>query len=190
MGFNENHRKVVEVIARQIANAINRAIEFDVTNRRDAVTGLPSLAQLERLSVPQLDGHDVLSTSILVVIEVGSLSEINRSFGRAAGDEVLRHVSRRTKAGLRVSDILFRTKGDQFVAVLSETDLMTAESVADAIRSSIQNHPPTIGGSSIPVKTLVHLLKPPKDGRTLGEILLAAPDQVTDVRRTIQSLIH
>ena len=40
--FNEDHRRVIEVVARQIANIFKRAAEFDSTTKRDALTGLPN----------------------------------------------------------------------------------------------------------------------------------------------------
>jgi GAF domain-containing protein len=46
-GFNDNHRRIIEAVARSIAHTLKRAGEFDTHDRRDALTGLPSLSQLE-----------------------------------------------------------------------------------------------------------------------------------------------
>ncbi|HEY7287366.1 MAG TPA: sensor domain-containing diguanylate cyclase, partial [Vicinamibacterales bacterium] len=189
-GFSDDHRRVVEAVARQIANTIEGAIEFDVSNRRDELTGLPSSTQLERLLIPRLEDADRMSASALVVIEIRSFSEINISYGASAGDEVLRHVARRIKAGLRIADILFRTRGIQFVAFLSETDLKTAETVADRIRWSIETYPPSINGSEIPIKLAIDSFRSPNDVRSLRELLNSAREHMADTRGSAQSLIH
>jgi hypothetical protein len=41
-GFNEDHKRIIEAIARQIAHTLQSAADFDGMSRRDALTGLPS----------------------------------------------------------------------------------------------------------------------------------------------------
>jgi len=48
-GFNDDHRRIIEVVGRQIAHTLERAVEFDKMSRRDSLTGLPHLEQLETL---------------------------------------------------------------------------------------------------------------------------------------------
>ena len=48
-GFNDDHRRIIEVVAGQIAHTFSRAIEFENSSRRDSVTGLPHLEQLATL---------------------------------------------------------------------------------------------------------------------------------------------
>jgi diguanylate cyclase (GGDEF)-like protein len=190
-GFNDDHRRIAEAVARQIANTFERAIEFDASSRRDEVTGLPSLSQLERVLVPKADGGgDGSSACALLVIEISSFTEINMTYGRPGGDEVLRHVARRSRAGLRVADILFRTSGNQFVAFLGDADTKTADSVADGIRSSIQNQAPIVNGAAIPIQVIVTPLWSPKGATSLRELLAVARNQVQERPRSPQSLIH
>src|SRR4051812_16864859 len=47
-GFNDDHRRAIEALARQVAHIVKHATEFDSTSRRDALTGLPNLQQLEQ----------------------------------------------------------------------------------------------------------------------------------------------
>src|SRR4051794_40197591 len=46
--FNEDHRRVIEAVARQIGHTFKSAAEFDGTARHDELTGLPKLRQLEQ----------------------------------------------------------------------------------------------------------------------------------------------
>lgn len=45
-GFTEDHRRIIEIIAQHVAHAFRRAVEFDGSSRRDAVSGLPYLSNL------------------------------------------------------------------------------------------------------------------------------------------------
>jgi diguanylate cyclase (GGDEF)-like protein len=175
-GFNEDHRRIIEVVARQIAHTFARAIEFDSSSRRDSLTGLPHVEQLEKLihSATETDSVEN-SRHALLFIDVSDLKEINVEHGRAAGDEVLRHVVRHARAGLRVADILFRHTGDDFVAFLSVTDGDTAELVAERIRNRISQHPVGLGsGESLKVQAIVTAVSSPRDGLSLKDLLSVA----------------
>jgi putative methionine-R-sulfoxide reductase with GAF domain len=109
-GFTEDHRRIVEVVARQIGHTFKSAAEFDNSARRDPMTGLPNLVQLEHLV--DSAGMGTVTRASLLLIDVVGLKEINALHGRPTGDDVLRHVVRQTRAGLRVADILFRYGSD------------------------------------------------------------------------------
>ena len=66
---------------------------------------------------------------------------INDRFGHDAGDDVLREFCARSQAHLRESDWLARSGGEEFIAVLPETDLVGAEVVAERIRASLAAQP-------------------------------------------------
>ena len=53
----------------------------------------------------------------LLFVDVADFRHFNSLHGHQAGDEVLKHVVRFSRAGLRVADILFRYGGDEFVAL-------------------------------------------------------------------------
>ncbi|PYR63107.1 MAG: hypothetical protein DMF91_04485, partial [Acidobacteria bacterium] len=138
-GFTEDHRRIVEVVARQIGHTFKSAAEFDNAARRDPMTGLPNLVQLEHLV--DSAGMGTVTRASLLLIDVVGLKEINTLHGRSTGDDVLRHVVRQTRAGLRVADILFRYGSNEFVALLNDTDPDTAIVVASRIRDSIRDQP-------------------------------------------------
>jgi diguanylate cyclase (GGDEF)-like protein len=168
--FNDDHCRIIEVVARQIAHTFARAIEFDSSSRRDSLTGLPHVEQLEKLVQSATENE-----SALLFIDVADLKDVNVVHGRAAGDEVLMHVVRHARAGLRVADILFRHTGDDFIAFLSATDGDTAEVVAERIRNRISQHPVVLGsGASLIVEASVTAVSSPRDGVSLKDLLSVA----------------
>src|SRR5207245_8478612 len=48
-GFTEDHQRVLEAVAKQIGHTFKGAAEFDNSARRDPLTGLPALKQVEQV---------------------------------------------------------------------------------------------------------------------------------------------
>ena len=172
-GFSEGHCRVIEMVAREIARTFKRAFEFENSIKRDAVTGLPSLKQLEQFINSTGIGqapHDAQFT--LLFIDIIGLKQINTDHGRHVGDEVLRHVAKHTTAGLRVADILFRYGSDEFIALLNDTSAETGSAAAQRIRANIHSNPLTpTSGHSLDVGVLVTAVSAPADGESLVALI-------------------
>jgi len=176
--FNDDHRRVIEVVARQIAHTFRRAVEFDESPRRDQLTGLPSEKQLESFVQSSLDDSNSNEFALLL-IDIDDLKGINLAYGRTAGDDVIRHVVQQTRHGLRMADILFRSSSDELVAYLNATDRETAHVVAVRIRDRISREPLLLRpGSTLVVQATVTAVHAPHDGRSLDELLAAARRRV------------
>jgi diguanylate cyclase (GGDEF)-like protein len=171
-GFTEDHRRIVEVVARQIGHTFKSAVEFDNAGRRDALTGLPNFKQLEDILDPDRTGN--IGHASLVLIDVRGLKHVNLTHGRSAADEVIRHIVHQARAGLRVADILFRSASDQLIALLSDADRDTAAAVANRIRRSISEKPIVVNGSVIEIEVSVYCISAPTDRRSLVELVTAA----------------
>jgi diguanylate cyclase (GGDEF)-like protein len=110
-----------------------------------------------------------------MLIDVIGLKQINAVHGRTVGDDVLRHVVRQTRAGLRVADILFRYGSDEFVALLNDTDQETAAMVASRIRTNIRDLPFLLqDGTAITIEATVTSVCSPNDGRSLRDLMATA----------------
>jgi diguanylate cyclase (GGDEF)-like protein len=70
----------------------------------------------------------------LVVADIDHFTHINDTFGRGAGDDVLREVARRVRA---TGGMAYRVGGDTFAVVLTGEDTRRAFAVAERIRGSI-----------------------------------------------------
>jgi diguanylate cyclase (GGDEF)-like protein len=191
-GFNEDHRRVIEVVARQISHMLKCAAECEHTTRLDSITGLPNLHQLAQLlQSTGSDGLTVASELTLVFIDVIGLKDINAQHGRQAGDDVLRHVVRHTRTGLRASDVLFRYGSDQFVALLNHTSLSAAKVVAERIHENIrENVLPLESGSSLTIQTIVTCVSAPRDGGSFRELMAVAQSRIASQQDHSQTQVH
>jgi diguanylate cyclase (GGDEF)-like protein len=186
--FSEDHRKILETVARKISNTFKRAAEFDAVGRRDPVTGLPNHRQLEQLAESARDRFPLTdATMTLMLIDVPGLSRINHELGRGVGDDVLRHVVKHARSNLRVADILFRYGSDELVALLDATDLNFAQVIADRIRHSVRKEPLMIGSERLDVDVAVACVCAPRDGDSVRDLMRSAKTQSDSNRGSQQS---
>jgi len=185
--FTEDHRRIVDGIATQIAHTFRRSIEFDSKVRVDALTGLPDLNQLEQLVQGANDGH---SPYALLFIDVIDLNSINQQHGRQIGDEVLCHVAQSVRSTLRVADILFRHNSDEFIAFLSGTEIETAKTVSQRMTEALAGSRVLLSnGEELNVAVTVCVAASDRNGRSLAELIAAAKGMSSNPQSAI-SRIH
>jgi diguanylate cyclase (GGDEF)-like protein len=71
------------------------------------------------------------------IVDIDNFKAVNDRYGHGHGDAVLRHVARQGQSVLRCSDLFGRYGGDEFVAVLPDTDLLTAAAIAERLRLAV-----------------------------------------------------
>jgi diguanylate cyclase (GGDEF)-like protein len=76
----------------------------------------------------------------LLMIDVDHFKEFNDHYGHQAGDGCLKQVARTLLSALhRPADILARYGGEEFIALLPNTHLQGAQTVAEALRGAVQS---------------------------------------------------
>jgi diguanylate cyclase (GGDEF)-like protein len=78
-------------------------------------------------------------TTSLLQMDLDFFKKINDQYGHTAGDRFLVAVAEAMKSAVREIDCLARTGGEEFVALLVETDQKGAEAVAERIRGKIES---------------------------------------------------
>lgn len=106
---------------------------------RDALTGLdlPRALQ-EELTRIRLQAVQDRANASLILVNVDEFSEVNRIFGYAFGDEVLRQLAARIRGRLAGRGSLCRWRGDQFAVLLADADEAAARDVAEEVRGLAQ----------------------------------------------------
>ncbi|MFP4330615.1 MAG: diguanylate cyclase [Spirochaetaceae bacterium] len=75
----------------------------------------------------------------LLMLDIDHFKGINDRFGHTAGDAVLTGFAETIKRRLRPTDIFGRWGGEEFLIILSETDLKGAYTLAERVRESIED---------------------------------------------------
>jgi diguanylate cyclase (GGDEF)-like protein len=114
-----------------------------LSNRRHATTMFQhEAARARRYGVP-------LS---VMAIDVDHLKPVNDQYGHLAGDALLKHLAQVLKLRLRSTDIIARFGGDEFLALLPETDAPSTLQLAVELRQVLYDHPARYGELDLPVQ--------------------------------------
>jgi diguanylate cyclase (GGDEF)-like protein len=85
----------------------------------------------------------------VIMIDLDHFKRVNDTFGHQAGDLVLTEVAALLKGHIRESDIACRYGGEEFVLVLPDTTLESAQRRAVAIRSAFKRLEPRYHGRNL-----------------------------------------
>lgn len=75
----------------------------------------------------------------LLVFDIDHFKAFNDTYGHLTGDQVLRLVAQVLKANIRGRDMSARFGGEEFVAILPETELSGGLNVGETIRAAVQS---------------------------------------------------
>jgi len=112
---------------------------------RDPMTDLLNRRGLSDALVQYFNGRNA-KPAYLLVLDVDHFKHINDTYGHQAGDEVICRVAALLRAGVRRGDLTGRIGGEEFVAVLLESEVADVMVLAERLRASIEGHPIHVTG--------------------------------------------
>ncbi len=72
------------------------------------------------------------------MLDIDYFKEVNDTLGHHAGDELLKQIQKRISENIRITDLLARFGGEEFVIVMPDTNISNAYNIAERIRTVIQ----------------------------------------------------
>lgn len=119
--------------------ALRRAHEqLRIQATTDALTGLANRRLFEELLAARLEEAARYGRPLAVLLlDLDGFKKVNDTYGHAAGDAVLVAVAGALRRGLRRSDLPARLAGDEFVALLPETDGRRALALAERVCAEV-----------------------------------------------------
>jgi diguanylate cyclase (GGDEF)-like protein len=108
----------------------------------------------------------------LVMLDLDDLKTINDRYGHVAGDQVLRAVADVVRNGVRKIDVAARYGGDEFVALLPETDPTGGWVLAEKIRLTVAEQ--GVAGVEPTPTVSIGVVSYPADGRSADALLVSA----------------
>ena len=142
----------------------------------DNLTGLPNRRLLMNFinQTITLVGRRALYAAVLF-IDLDRFKLINDTLGHAAGDELLKEVAERLKKCVRLSDIVGRLGGDEFIALLPDIEQFEDVIIICKRIYSIFEIPVKLGDHEVSVMTSIGISIYPTDGDD-GDTLLRKAD--------------
>lgn len=109
----------------------------------------------------------------LLFLDLDDFKSVNDRHGHKAGDAVLMAVAARAQAAVRQNDTVARWGGDEFIVLLENISADMLETIAQRLRSSIQE-PVDYQGCALRVGVSIGLALYPDAGQDLDQLLHAA----------------
>ncbi len=78
---------------------------------------------------------------LLLIADIDNFKGVNDVYGHVAGDEILKQISSLLLLNIRITDLIARFGGEEFVMVLPNTEIKDGLNIADRIRSSVEKTP-------------------------------------------------
>jgi GAF domain-containing protein len=164
--FTENHRRIAEIIARQVAPSLRNALHTNAT--RGHTRSLPAHSRTVHDLAFAQTGH--LSIAVIELAGARRADVLEQAVPRIA-DTV--------RAGLRAADVLFRNENDEFVALLGGTSSDAAAQVVQRIAERLQEQ--NFGDEHFVIA--VGTASTPRDGVTIDSLIEAAKARRQPLRR-------
>ena len=114
---------VALIIVIYIINRVSftkESIELQNKAETDLLTELLNKISTENKIREYLEGEGRDKTSMMCVLDIDNFKKINDTMGHAFGDEVLATLGKRIRTEFRVTDIIGRTGGDEFIIFLKD----------------------------------------------------------------------
>lgn len=141
--FNDNSRQKAE---------LEKMRDLSQMAFIDPLTEVANRRYLERKLADLLDQHRKHGTPFaLLMVDLDHFKQINDVYGHNAGDAVLLTVARSLSGCLRVSDIVGRWGGDEFVALLPGMTESRLPKKAETCRAVIAHSAVPVGDARVPV---------------------------------------
>jgi len=123
----------------KLSDSIRSQQEYKRNATLDELTGLHNRRWMQDLATRQIKRcrHDHVPLS-LMVIDIDHFKSVNDTYGHLVGDQVIRAVAWTLMNNLRPTDLLARFGGEEFVAVLPDTDLVRAGAAALGMCRAVQ----------------------------------------------------
>lgn len=134
------------VVAIGLENAVNHE-RLKHIGLIDALTGVHNRRYFDRRLIEEVERVQRTGQPLACLFfDVDHFKRVNDTYGHQVGDRVLQEVASRIKAQLRLSDALGRYGGEEFSALLVQTNPEQAMDIAERIRVAIAAEPFRLGG--------------------------------------------
>ena len=177
--YEEEHMRLLETVSRIASDAIWMSLQHAESETRaltDPMTSLPNARSLQ-IHFEKEAGRASRNSGTfqLLMLDLDGFKAINDTFGHKVGDALLREVSKVMRGQLRDYDFLARYAGDEFVAIVPETDSEGIQELCERMAKAVSDFALPVGEDQFArVGVSLGAACYPHQGETLDQIVIAA----------------
>jgi two-component system cell cycle response regulator len=113
----------------------------------------------------------------LLMVDIDHFKAVNDRHGHPAGDQVLREVARLLQEGVRTVDTVGRYGGEEFAAILPQTEIADARQLAERLRRAVEAHAVKVPAGEIRVTVSIGVARYPSANVASPDDLIREADQ-------------
>ena len=139
--LRDDHKKPVGIVgvSREVTQRRRQAEELQKLAVTDPLTGVFNRRHfMEELQREMSRSNRYASPVSLVMFDVDHFKEVNDRFGHEAGDRVLRELAEMIRQRIRSTDLLARWGGEEFLILLSNTQVRPATKLVEDLLNLLQ----------------------------------------------------
>lgn len=177
--YGEEHIRLLETISHIAADAIGKSLKHDEATTHamtDPMTGLPNARSLQIQFEKEVARASRGGSSFqLLMLDLDGFKAVNDSYGHKVGDEMLTEIGKVIREQLRDYDFLARYGGDEFVALIPETNPEDVLDLCDRIEKAVRAFAlPVENGKHTSVGVSLGASGYPQHGETFDQMIVAA----------------
>jgi diguanylate cyclase (GGDEF)-like protein len=132
-------RLVLYVIVLALLDVLyRRQIQNDAEARTDHKTGVANARAFQTFAEAEIGRSRRNGSPLsLLYLDIDDFKNVNDRFGHTSGDRMLAAVSHVMRTSVRVNDVVARVGGDEFVALMPETNRFAAAAGARRVRTEL-----------------------------------------------------
>jgi two-component system cell cycle response regulator len=142
MAIDAHTLQLLSTLGNQIGIAVNNARLYEEARNfslHDPLTGLANRRLLNIQLEKSIDAAKRYGEKLSVImLDIDHFKKYNDEHGHVEGDRMLVRIGEILLEEMRSSDYVFRYGGEEFFAILTQTDLSTACEVAERLRKSVE----------------------------------------------------
>lgn len=113
---------------------------LEIESKTDPLTSLYNRRyMLKRINQEILISQSTKKVFSIIIADIDFYKSVNDTYGHDLGDYVLKYISNLLKSNLREIDCLSRWGGDEFLILLTETELPLAQKNMERLRKKVEN---------------------------------------------------
>jgi diguanylate cyclase (GGDEF)-like protein len=153
--FAEQEMEHLENLMGQLIYPLRNAVWYQralQAAKIDALTGANNRAAMNEALDREVNmSHRHNSALSVLIFDLDHFKQINDNYGHMIGDDVLRECVKCTNQALRITDMLFRFGGEEFMVILPGVNATSAALAAERLRGIIEKHVFTSRQGAVPV---------------------------------------
>jgi diguanylate cyclase (GGDEF)-like protein/putative nucleotidyltransferase with HDIG domain len=176
--YADEHIRLLDTVSLIATDAIVRSqqlAEAESHALTDPMTGLPNSRGLQHQFEKEAKraGRSGLTFQVLV-LDLDGFKAVNDTHGHKVGDTMLREVAQVMKDQFRDYDFLARYGGDEFVAIVPDTETIDVLELSRRIEKSVADYTLEVGDKTARVGVSIGSASYPAQGETFDQIIVAA----------------